>query len=432
MAPALRRARRAISLLSIAVWLSACTITLGERPSSVLSPSKTAPPAAATVQARGRLAIVQGDGTLYTMRPDGSDRVELIAAGDRTLAAVQPAWSPDGRRLAWVVSDPAAGPGVGGIAVSGPRGEDPVVSATPFVPYYLSWDPTGSRVAFLGSAGDPDFPVEMGVLEVGPEATDPQPVAGGSPFLYFAWAPDGTSVLAHAGYERLEEITLKGRSVSVNPRPGLFATPAWSADGRKLVYVERGPGEIQRLVVQVGDKKPRTLVEDRGAVSFVLRPDGEAVAYQVLGPGEIDFFDRRPPEAEDGVRIVDLRTGDTRRVTRIRAMTYWWSPDGERLLTLAPEPQAEGTIPFRWQVWDGRTTSDVQGQHSPTLSVLRDYAPFFTQYAQSTTPWAPEGSAFAFAAETDDGAGRIFVQEVDGEPIVVGEGVYVTWSPAAA
>ena len=442
MVGVLRWIRLAISPLSIALVMTACTITLGEprstepsasaRPSAQPSPSANEPPTA-SVRAGGRLAVVRDDGVLYTMRPDGSDVVELIAGGDRALSAVQPAWSPDGTRLAWVVSDPAAGPVVGGIAVAGPRGEHPVVSATPFVPYYLSWDPTGTKVAFLGSAGDPNFPVEMGVLEVGPESTEPKPVAGGSPFLYFAWGPDGSTVLAHAGYERLEEIRLNGRSTSVTPRPGLFATPAWSADGRTLVYVERGADDLQRLIADAGDGgKPRTLVEGRGAVSFVLRPDGAAVAYQVLGPGEGDFFDRRPSEPGDGVRVVDLRTGATRRATRIRAMTYWWSPDGERLLTFAPQPEAPNTIPFGWQVWDGTSTSAVQGLHSPTLSVLQDYAPFFTQYAQSTTPWAPDGSAFAFAAESPDGAGRIVVQEVDGEPIVVGEGVYVTWSPAEA
>jgi hypothetical protein len=172
------------------------------------------------------------------------------------------------------------------------------------------------------------------------------------------------------------------------------------------------------------------LVEGRGALSFVLRPDGEAVAYQRLGRADDDLYDRRATQPGDGVRVVDVRTGVTRRATSIRAMTFWWSPDGERLLALAPEPEAPGTIPFLWQVWSGGRASEVTGSHSPTIEVLRDYAPFFTQYAQSTTPWAPDGSAFAFAAEGPEGTGQIVVQEVGGDPVAIAPGVFVTWSPS--
>ena len=308
-----------------------------------------------------------------------------------------------------------------------------VVSATPFVPYYLSWDPTGTRVALPRLRRRSQLPGRDG--RPGGRARVDRAEAGRrwSPFLYFAWGPDGSTVLAHAGYERLEEIRLNGRSTSVTPRPGLFATPAWSADGRTLVYVERGAGNVQRLIARAGDGgKPRTLVEGRGAVSFVLRPDGAAVAYQVLGPGEGDFFDRRPSEPGDGVRVVDLRTGGHAPGHPDQSDDVLVEPGRRAPPDVRPATRGPGHHPFGWQVWDGRTTSDVQGLHSPTLSVLQDYAPFFTQYAQSSTPWAPDGSAFAFAAESPDGTGRIVVQEVDGEPIVVGEGMYVTWSPTEA
>ncbi|MGH2629687.1 MAG: hypothetical protein ACRDHI_03885, partial [Actinomycetota bacterium] len=413
-----RRPLRLVTWLVMAVAvLPACTLTLGERtepeaPSSVPASTSVEPdPSVAAAEPHGgRLAVVESDGTLYTVRPDGSDRTELIGGGDPAVTAVQPAWSPDGSKLAWVVRNASAGPTSGAIAVAGPRGEDLVVSPAPFAPYYLSWDPTGTRLAFLGSSGDPEVPVEMGVLEVGAESDAPRPVAGGSPFFYFAWAPDGRSVLAHAGYGRLEEIALTGRSTTVIDRPGLFPTPAWSADGRTLVYAERGSGGVQRLVAAVGGRDPKVLEEGPGAISFVLSPDGGSVAYQMLGEADSDFFDRRPTQPGDGVRVVDLRSGRTRRATSIRALTFWWSPDGGRLLALAPRPAAPAAIPFLWQVWDGRRTSAVAGQHSPTIEVLRDYAPFFTQYAQSTTPWAPDGSAFAFAAEGPEGSGQIVVQ----------------------
>lgn len=412
---------------------TACTLTFGEPAPATPSPSAgealpapSAPATPAPIAAPGRLAIVDADGSVITSEPDGSDRVE-VSGGDGP--ALQPSWSPAGDRLAWVEQRTSEG-GVGGaIVVAGPRGQSPIVTRTPFVPYYLAWSPTGDRVAFLGAGGDPAAPVEMGVLDLGDDPVSARPVAGGSPFFYFAWSPDGRKVLAHAGFDRLEEIGLAGAATAVSQRPGLFATPAWSLDGRTVVYVERAGRQVQRLVAIVDGRSPRVLVEGEGALSFVLRPDGGAVAYQMLDEEDGDLFDRRPTQPGDGVRVVDVATGATRKATTLRAMTFWWSPDGRRLLALAPEPEAAGTIPFLWQVWEGGRATDAAGRHSPTIEVLRDYAPFFTQYAQSATPWAPDGSAFAYPAEGPDGTGQIVVQEIGGRPQAIGSGVYVTWSP---
>ena len=434
MGQVVRRSR--IALLVVAAGaLTACTITLGEpnggsprsTPDEEPGVGADPTPGGPTISAPGRLAVLEADGSLYTAQADGSDRSDLIKSPGAELTALQPAWSPDGDRLAWVISQARDGAIAGAIVIAGPRGEEPSVTPTPFVPYYLAWSPTGDRVAFLGAGGDPEAPVQMGVLDVG--RADAHVVADGEPFLYFAWGPDGRRVLAHAGFDRLEEVDLDGRSKPVSRRPGLFATPAWSGDGRTLVYVERRRDGLQRLVASVDGGSSQVLVEGHGALSFVLRPDGRAVAYQMLGERDGDLFDRRATEPGDGVRVVDLRTGAERRATSIRAMTFWWSPDGEQLLALAPEPESSGEIPFLWQVWNGRRTLDAEGRHSPTLQVLRDYAPFFTQYAQSATPWAPDGSAFAFPVSSPDGAGQIIVQEVGGDPAAIGPGVYVTWSP---
>ena len=432
-----RRSAVAPFIIAAVGALAGCTITLGEpsegppRSPAVEAPSETLDPTPGglSISAPGRLAVLEADGSLYTTEADGSDRSDLITSPGAELTALQPAWSPDGDRLAWVISEARDGVVAGAIVVAGPRGEDPLVTPTPFVPFYLSWSPTGDRVAFLGAGGDPEAPVQMSVLDLGGPKARVRAVAGGEPFLYFAWSPDGRRVLAHAGFDRLEQVDLGGRSTPVSMRPGLFAAPAWSDDGRTLVYAERRRHGLQRLVAVVDGGSPEVLVEGRGALSFVLRPDGRAVAYQMLGERDGDLLDRRATEPGDGVRVVDLGTGVERRATSIRAMTFWWSPDGEQLLTLAPEPESSGEIPFLWQVWNGRRTIDAEGHHSPTLQVLRDYAPFFTQYAQSATPWAPDGSAFAFPVSSPDGAGQIVVQEVGGEPTTIGPGVYVTWSP---
>lgn len=431
-------------IMAAAIALSACTISIGAGPESDptsspdISPSPggastetPTPEPGASVEAPGRLAIVGADGSLVTMRPDGSDRSELAEGGVRSVSALQPTWSPDGRHIAWVVQDTAAGLAGGSIVIAGPRGEDPVETPTPFVPYYLSWDPTGSRIAFLGNAGDPDVPVQMGLLDA-TGAAPPRDVTGGSPFLYFSWGPDGRHLLAHSGFDTLERIDLSGEGTPVTERPGLFPTPAWSSDGRTVVYAERGPDQVQRLVAQTGSKAPAILAQGAGSLSFVLRPDGGAVAYQLLDQDDTTSVAQAGGASNGGVRIVDLRTGRITRATEEAAVTFWWSPKGGRLLALIPGVADPGTIRFNWQIFDGRPPEPRNDFHLPTQEVMQQYAPFFTQYAQSTTPWAPDGSAFAYASVGPNGLGQIVVESVESRPVVIAAGVFVTWSPSGA
>jgi Tol biopolymer transport system component len=436
------RARSAVAAMAVVVALvtSACTISVGGNDPSIsdatsapaatpsASPVGSPDPRRAGSSASGRLAIVERDGSLSTSLPDGTDRTILFPGGGN-LTAAQPTWSPNGRRIAWVVQNTAAGPAGGAIAVSGAHGEDPEVTTTPFVPYYLGWDPTGHTVAFLGSGGDPDVPVELGVLTVGRDAHQPRTIAGGSPFFYFAWGPDGDRIVAHAGVNRLEEIDLDGHPSRAIAKPGMFAAPAWSADGRTLAYVIRGPGGVQRLMVRTDGAPPRSVAQGLGVFSFLLRPDGQALAYQLLGRDEGPSLARAPATPSGGIWVADLVSGHSERATDVPAMTFSWSPDGARLLALSPVPAADRPTPFMWQVWNGRSVATVAGVHAPTLEYFRDYAPFFTQYAQNTTPWSPSGNAFAYAAEGPDGLGRIVVQRVSGDAVVVGTGVFVTWSP---
>lgn len=442
MAPNGFRVRSTVGAMAVVVALvsSACTISIGGNDPSISDAAPATPadsPAGSPVapagsSASGRLAIVERDGSLSTSLPDGSDRTVLFPGGG-DLTAAQPTWSPNGRRIAWVVQNAPAGPAGGAIAIAGAHGEDPEVTPTPFVPYYLGWDPTGTTVAFLGSGGDPDMPVELGVLEVGEGTQPPRTIAGGSPFFYFAWGPDGDRIVAHAGDDRLEEIDLAGRSSRAIAKPGMFAAPAWSADGRTLAYVLRGPGGIQRLMVRTDGAAPTSIAQGVGVFSFLLSPDGKALAYQLLGQDEgpsLALAAQTTPSG--GIWVADLVDGRTEQATEVPAMTFSWSPDGARLLALSPAPAADRPISFMWQVWNGRTTATVDGVHAPTLEYFRAYAPFFTQYAQNTTPWSPSGNAFAYAAEGPDGLGTIVVQRVGGDPVVVGSGVFVTWSPTAA
>ncbi len=167
-----------------------------------------------------------------------------------------------------------------------------------------------------------------------------------------------------------------------------------------------------------------------GAVFMVLSPDGTRLAYQALSPAEFDIYDPDvASRATDvGVSVVDLTTGEVERVSTGVAHAWFWSPDGSQLAILEPV-YTEGSISFRWRMWDG-TTSFATDAVNPSETMLRRYTPFFSQYAQSSTVWAPDGSAIAFPVDGPGGAAIMVQPARDGaRAFEVAEGSSVLWSP---
>jgi hypothetical protein len=237
----------------------------------------------------------------------------------------------------------------------------------------------------------------------------------GSPF-YVSWAPTGDRLLIHVGEETLGRVDLEGRLEPLGDRPGVFHAPVWLPDGR-LVYAE-GRGDRQTLVVRDG-ARTTPLVRFGGAIEFVVSPTGDRIAYRVDVGGR--------PGTVSVLRIGSGRTEPLRLV----ATAFHWSPDGRRLLLMAPERGGDPAA-HRWHVWDGEATAPVGPPFLPSPTYLRDYVPFFGQYAQAMTLWSPDGGAFAFPGLIADRAG-VWVQDVEeDEPtLAVEDGSVVAWSPVA-
>jgi hypothetical protein len=135
-------------------------------------------------QAAGLLAYSDGH-SVFSVPADGSAQPHRIGAG------VQPAWSPDGRKLAWR--------GRGGVWVataSGTRAHLLVRGAD-----HPTWSPTGARLAYVrggaiwtarsdGTA--PRLLARAGAFQPG--------LVGGPPDIAdIAWAPNGTRMAVAAG-----------------------------------------------------------------------------------------------------------------------------------------------------------------------------------------------------------------------------------------
>jgi TolB protein len=289
----------------------------------------------------------------------------------------------------------------------------------------MFWSPDGSRLAYLSNwRSFNETSIALRLLEL-EEAEQPiRTLAEGQP-LYFSWAPDSTRLVAHIGNERVELHSIDGEPESLELTAAIFPSPQWSADGSRLVYA-RGDANRQQLVIAdaelAGSEGAATEITSFGErISFTLSPNGETLAYAIT-PTSLGTAAFGPLYA------VDLDTLGTRELSAAPVLAFFWSPDGSKLAYLAAD-DSTATLSLRWHIWDGARSRSFAAV-VPTRTYLQSYLAFFDQYAQSTSLWSPDSSAFAYAAVDRETGSGIWVQHLDeAEPVRVGRGVYVAWSP---
>lgn len=373
--------------------------------------------------ASSRVVVESSAGELFLIDGDGDNRLDL-SSGDETIAR-HPVWSPDGRRIGWSEVTPA-GPA---IASSNAQGGERRRAETPFSGYFGYWNPTSTLLGFLGEA---DSGTGM-VLDDG-SGSPLNDLVDNDSFYYYSWSPDGARWVVHSGSGIRIMSTDGSDGTFVDLKPGRFRAPVWTPDGSVLLAVPDDDGNvIVRLNPETGGVRPVLGVGD--ITNFVLDRSGRYLAVESVHV-DLDASpetlisqpadDARLERAE--VLVHDLTTGETVVAWENISAGFWWSPDGTTLAILvgADEPAMA-----RWSVWRGGD-SFLGEPFRLTRNYAAGYAPFFDQFAQSVTPWAPDSSRFVYAGENGDGDSGVFVQRAEpGTPPnrIAAEGVVAFWSP---
>jgi TolB protein len=223
---------------------------------------------------------------------DGKERVALqVADSDgfnpQTIFSsnepvLSPAWSPHGRRLAYVSFENRKPAIYVQDVYSGQRERIADFSGINGAP---AWSPDGRSLAItLSKDGNPDIFV-MDVGSRGLRAITRHPSIDTEP----AWSPDGQHLVFtsdRGGSPQIYRVSAAGGEPQRVTFDGKYnARASYSADGKRLTMVTRDGGEFRIGVLDVASKAFRTVSEGNLDESPSFAPNGSMIIYAARAQG---------------------------------------------------------------------------------------------------------------------------------------------------
>ena len=408
--------RRLFVLSAGLVVIAACTVDGDSDPSPVgttpVATTEVSSEPTAVSELPGRLVVLDTDGNIVTIEPDGSDPLAVTDDAGESARYSQPSWSPQSDRIAWA-EIATTGFGVG---LSDPDGEDRTTIPMSAPPFYMYWSPDGQGMGVLHNG--PQGAIEFELIDV--DTLTSSIVASGTPF-YFSWSPDSDRVVIHVGGDTFDTIDLEGVTTDLGATGGAYQSPHWTRSG--IFHLG-----VNGLEVRDPSGEAQILATAPGSIALVANQQGTRVAVRSFVPddqgGISAALSETPALPSNAVVVVDVASGEVSEVISSPSIGFFWSPDGEALLVLEPTGGAAEASVLVWQDGKTRSLSTIVPQTSFVTEVLQ----FFDQYSQSLQLWSPDSSAVVLVGIVDGEEG-IWVQGVEtGAPVKVFDGGWAAWS----
>lgn len=163
-------------------------------------------------------------GSIFVMNVDGSGRTNLTG----TRAGDEPAWSPDGKLVAFLRQD-----GIWVMHADG-SGARQIRHDPSMVDQWPAWSPDGRRISFVESpaCGPCSIGIPWAVNVMNADGSGVRTLTDTANSSQAAWSPDGKTVVFSGEWTNgLQSIRLDGSGLRQLTK-GPDSSPAWSPDGR--------------------------------------------------------------------------------------------------------------------------------------------------------------------------------------------------------
>jgi Tol biopolymer transport system component len=254
-------------------------------------------------------------GEVWVMNADGSDQTRLLTSSDPYLTWT-PAWSPDGREIAYSLvhagaHSPADDTADIWIVEADGSHARPVARGNSYK-WLPHWSPDGTFIVYT------DEP------QGGPWGTTATPAAGVGGFLgpgFFPGQPTQVREPAHIWRVRADG---RGEPEQITNADANDRAATYSPDGTTLAFDSLRDGVTRVYVMNADGSNPRRLTDGAADFGATWSPDGRYLAYNAPGPQLSD--------SQIFVVVVD-GTGRPRQLTSDPGSHLYptWSPDGSRI-----------------------------------------------------------------------------------------------------
>ena len=224
------------------------------------------------------IKLLEGHEQLFIADSDGRHERQLTRdASDKE----DPAWSPDGRRLAYVLIGPRNSMHVMNIDGSGDR----IVTPASQSPIHPEWMPDGRSILYC--TDDDLHPPQKNSAEIyrvdlttGRIAT----LISGGVNTYPVPSPDGTRIAFRKMLDTNSEVFVANSDGSgiknLTNHPTFDGWPAWSPDGKRIAFAGNRNGVYQVFVMNADGSDVRLVANTEGrATAPKWSPDGRSIYF---------------------------------------------------------------------------------------------------------------------------------------------------------